>query len=90
MEIKDVYPEPLPNFNVDLKYDYVHQLIGKEIPHDTIKSIVSSLEMVIKSEDAEGLQLECLPIVWTCSVRATLWKTSCACMAIIMWKCPNS
>ena len=58
MEIKDVYPEPLPNFNVDLKYDYVHQLIGKEIPHDTIKSIVSSLEMVIKSEDAEGLQLE--------------------------------
>ena len=58
MEIKDVYPEPLPNFNVDLKYDYVHQLIGKEIPHDTIKSIVSSLEMVIKSENAEGLQLE--------------------------------
>ena len=58
MEIKDVYPEPLPNFNVDLKYDYVHQLIGKEIPHDTIKSIVSSLEMVIKSEDADGLQLE--------------------------------
>ena len=58
MEIKDVYPEPLPNFNVDLKYDYVHQLIGKEIPHDTIKSIVSSLEMVIKSEDTEGLQLE--------------------------------
>lgn len=58
MEIKDIYPEPLPNFNVDLKYDYVHQLIGKEIPHDTIKSIVTSLEMVIKYEDAEGLQLE--------------------------------
>ena len=58
MEIKDVYPDPLPNFNVDLKYDYVNQLIGKEISHDTIKSIVSSLEMVIKAEDAEGLQLE--------------------------------
>ena len=58
MEIKDIYPEPLPNFNVDLKYDYVHQLIGKEIPHDTIKSIVTSLEMVIKAENAEGLQLE--------------------------------
>ena len=58
MEIKDIYPEPLPNFNVDLKYDYVHQLIGNEIPHDTIKSIVTSLEMVIKAENAEGLQLE--------------------------------
>ena len=58
MEIKDIYPEPLPNFNVDLKYDYVHQLIGKEIPHDTIKSIVTSLEMVIKAENDEGLQLE--------------------------------
>ncbi len=58
MEIKDIYPEPLPNFNVDLKYDYVHQLIGKEIPHDTIKSIVTSLEMVIKAENAEGMQLE--------------------------------
>ena len=58
MEIKDIYPEPLPNFNVDLKYDYVHQLIGKEIPHDTIKSIVTSLEMVIKAENAEELQLE--------------------------------
>ena len=58
MEIKDIYPEPLPNFNVDLKYDYVQQLIGKEIPHDTIKSIVTSLEMVIKAENAEGLQLE--------------------------------
>ena len=58
MEIKDIYPEPLPNFNVDLKYDYVHQLIGKEIPHDTIKSFVTSLEMVIKAENAEGLQLE--------------------------------
>ena len=58
MEIKDIYPEPMPNFHVDLKYDYVHQLIGKEIPHDTIKSIVTSLEMVIKAENAEGLQLE--------------------------------
>ena len=58
MEINDIYPEPLPNFNVDLKYDYVHQLIGKEIPHDTIKSIVTSLEMVIKAENADGLQLE--------------------------------
>ena len=57
MQIKDVYPNPLPDFPVDLKYDYVHQLIGKSIPVDTIKSIVTSLEMKIEGEDAEGLKL---------------------------------
>ena len=57
MQIKDVYPQPLPNFNVDLKYDYVDTLIGKQIGHDTIKSIVTSLEMKIEEETAEGLKL---------------------------------
>ena len=57
MQIKDVYPNPLPDFPVDLKYDYVHQLVGKDIPVETIKSIVTSLEMRIEKEDAEGLQL---------------------------------
>ena len=58
MQVNDVYPNPLPDFHVDLRYDYVHQLIGKTIPHETIKSIVSSLEMRIASEDSEGLVLE--------------------------------
>ena len=36
MNIKDVcIKEPAP-FAVDLKYNYVHSLIGKEIPHDVI------------------------------------------------------
>ena len=58
MQIKDVYPKKIENFKVDLKYSYVNQLIGKELPIDTIKSIVTSLEMVILNEDAEGLLLE--------------------------------
>ena len=37
MQIKDVYPNPLPDFPVDLKYDYVHQLVGKDIPVETIR-----------------------------------------------------
>ena len=57
MEIKDVYPNPLPDFKVDLKYNYVHQLIGKEIGKDTIKSIVTSLAMTIDAEDENGIQL---------------------------------
>ncbi|MBP3767293.1 MAG: phenylalanine--tRNA ligase subunit beta [Prevotella sp.] len=58
MDIKDVYPEPMQNPVVDLKYSYVHSLVGKEIPHDTIKSICQSLEMKVLAEDAEGLTLE--------------------------------
>ena len=57
MEIVDVYPTPMQDFPVDLKYDYVDNLIGKHIPAETVKSIVTSLEMKIVSETAQGLQL---------------------------------
>ena len=57
MDIKDVYPNPAKDFEVDLKYDYVHQLIGKEIGADTIKSIVTSLEMKIVDENEAGIKL---------------------------------
>ena len=57
MEIVDVYPQPMSDFPVDLKYDYVDNLIGKHIPAETVKSIVSSLEMKIEEETAEGLKL---------------------------------
>ena len=57
MQIKDVYPSPLPDFPVTLKYDYVHELVGKEIPAETIKSIVTSLEMKIVGETPEALEL---------------------------------
>ena len=58
MDICDVYPEKIENAQVDLKYDYVNTLIGKEIPTDTIKAICESLEMKTVSETAEGLVLE--------------------------------
>ena len=57
-DIKDLYPTPLPNFNVELTYAKVHSLVGKDIPVETIKSIVTSLEMKIVNETAEGLSLE--------------------------------
>jgi phenylalanyl-tRNA synthetase beta chain len=56
-EIKDNYPAPMDDFRVELTYNKVHALIGKEIPHETIKSIVRSLEMKIVEETAEGLTL---------------------------------
>lgn len=56
-DIKDCYPAPIADFPVQLDYAYVNALIGKEIPAETVKSIVTSLEMKIVSETAEGLSL---------------------------------
>lgn len=57
MQIKDVYPEPLPDFDVRLNYEYCDRLIGKQLGKDTIKRIAESLEMKINSEDELGLNL---------------------------------
>ncbi len=56
-DIKDYYPAPMADFAVELSYNYVHSLVGKDIPVETIKSIVSSLEMKIVAETSEGLSL---------------------------------
>ena len=58
MDIIDVYPNPIQDAIVDLKYDYVNNLIGKDIPAETVKSIVGSLEMKVLSETSEGLKLQ--------------------------------
>lgn len=56
-DIKDNYPTPIADFAVELSYEYVNSLVGKVIPAETIKSIVTSLEMKIVAETAEGLSL---------------------------------
>lgn len=61
MDIKDLYPAPIADFTVELNYQYVHELIGKTIPADTIKSIVTSLEMKIVGETPEGVTLQIPP-----------------------------
>ena len=58
MEVKDVYPEPIEDFDVNLKYAYVTQVIGKEIGNDVIKRIVTSLGMQVVEETNEALQLK--------------------------------
>lgn len=60
-EIKDIYPNKIENFIVDFNFAKAKSLIGKDIPHDTIKSIVKSLEMEILEENAEGMKLSIPP-----------------------------
>lgn len=56
-EIQDIYPNKYEPFSVDLTYKKIHTLIGKEIPVETIKSILASLEIEIASETPEGLSV---------------------------------
>ena len=57
-EIQNVQSKDFPPFVVSLSYEKVDGLIGKHIPQEMIKSIVTSLEMSIKEETSEGLVLE--------------------------------
>ncbi len=49
--------ETFPGWPVELRYDYVDGLIGKQLPRETIRAIVTGLEMEITAETAEGLSL---------------------------------
>ena len=60
-EVKDVCTAPAQDFIVELSYEKVYSLVGKVIPVETIKSIVTSLEMKITNETAEGLTLAVPP-----------------------------
>lgn len=60
-EIKDLYPQPIAHHTVELAYAKVNSLIGKVLSVETIKSIVTTLEMEITQETTEGLTLQVPP-----------------------------
>lgn len=57
-EIQDVYPSPVAPYRVELTYAKVNTLIGKEIPKETVKSILTSLEMNIIEETEDKLIID--------------------------------
>lgn len=57
-EIQDVYPTPIAKPVVELSYQKVNSLIGKNIDKETVKSILNSLEIVISEETNDTLTLE--------------------------------
>lgn len=60
-EIIDIYPHPVQDFEVAVKYAHIDRLIGKKIGNDTVKNILLSLEMKIVKEGEEGLLLHVPP-----------------------------
>ena len=57
----DIYPEPVQDFEVAVKFDHIDRLIGKRIDHTAVKNILLSLEMKIVKEDEEGMLLHIPP-----------------------------
>jgi phenylalanyl-tRNA synthetase beta chain len=56
-EIVDIYPQPVANFKVEVTYHNIKRLIGKDLGKETIKNILSSLDIKIESETESGLSL---------------------------------
>lgn len=56
-EIRDVYPTKIENQQVVLPCKKVNSLIGKDIPKETIKNILQSLEIEIENESDNELAL---------------------------------
>ena len=49
-DITDVYPTPIEDFVFDLSLARVNALIGKEIPEETVRTIIAALEVKVLSE----------------------------------------
>lgn len=56
-EIQDIYPQAIERPVVEVSYNRVNSLIGKEIPVATVKSILASLEIEILKEEDDLLTL---------------------------------
>jgi phenylalanyl-tRNA synthetase beta chain len=57
-EIEDIYPHAIEKFDVPFSLKKANTLIGKDIPVDTVKSILQSLEIDIVSENNDELLLK--------------------------------
>jgi phenylalanyl-tRNA synthetase beta chain len=57
-DVQDVYPVPAAPYTVEVTYRKIYSLTGKNIPEETIKNILATLEIDILSETPEGLTLQ--------------------------------
>ncbi len=60
-EITDIYPNPIKNFEVSVRWKNINRLIGKDLGKDNIRKIIEALEMQILSEDENCLILSIPP-----------------------------
>jgi len=56
-EVVDLYPNKNEDFEVFLTFEHINKLTGQEIPKDSIKSILASLEIKVVNVTETGLGL---------------------------------
>ena len=56
-DIVDIYPKKIEDFTVFLNFDKTTKLIGQELPKETIKKILASLDIKVNSVTDKGLGL---------------------------------
>ena len=56
-DIVDLYPKKKEDFEVFLAFNKINSLIGQEISHDIIKSILASLDIKVKNVTEAGMGL---------------------------------
>lgn len=57
MDVVDIYPNPIADFEVTLSYKKINSLIGTELSKDTVKGILAGLEIKISAETDSELHL---------------------------------
>jgi len=60
-EIVDIYPNEIKHFEVELSYQKLDSLIGEKIERESVKSILTDLEIEVVSETKNGLSLKVPP-----------------------------
>ena len=60
-EVVDIYPNPVEDFKIVLRYHKLDQLLGERIHREQIKSILESLDIEIHSESNETLEVSVPP-----------------------------
>ncbi len=60
-ELIDIYPNPVADFVVEVKFKNIDNLIGQKIEHSKIKEILTNLDIKITSETKEGMTLAVAP-----------------------------
>lgn len=60
-DVVDIYPNPIPNHEVAVKYRNIDRLIGKSLDRDLIKQILTSLDIEIQNETPEGFLASVAP-----------------------------
>lgn len=63
-DIIDLYPQPLPRTEVDVRFHSMLNLVGQPIPLDAIRTALTSLDIEIAEENEGGMKL----LIPTCKV----------------------